>query len=359
MRLRQSLGFIAIVALVAACGTASPTTPPTAAPTTAPGSMAPESMAPATPALESTTLKVAKAGDHAFDDVSIGYWIQLMKDKYGVTVVYDNTSATDVSLRAAVSGADDMAVAMSLTGLVQLVQQSGTDARLIAADTAASDYFIVSQSSIQTVSDLTGKTEGISAPGDASELVSHLCLNDLGFDYSTLKIVQIGGTSARVAALLAGQIDIGAAHVADANAAVAASNGKLRLFQDCGKVVGNYPVTGMVTTGAWLQSHPNLAQAAVNGYIDAMRWAAANKDAYITFAKTWVPDMDPTQMPAAYDYFKSVGFWPVNGGIDTSEVETYLGYAAQAGVLTGKIPPTTQWVDQTYVNNYLAANGTQ
>jgi NitT/TauT family transport system substrate-binding protein len=355
MRHRRLLVLTAVVGLVAACGGTA--TPSPAAPTGAPSAAA--TAGPTANPFAGTTVNVAKAGDHAVDDTTIGHWIQALKTDYDITINLNATDSAETSLRAVVSGSADAAVAMSLTGLVNLVQQSGTDVKLVAADTYASDYQILSKSSIATVADLAGKTEGISAPGDASELVSHLCLNNQGFDYSSLKIVRIGGTSARVAALLAGQIDIGAAHIADAKAAVAKSSGALKIMLDCGKAVGNYPVTGMVLLGTYVQAHKDLVQVLVNEYVNAMRWAHDNKDQFLTEATAWVPDSDPAENSTSYDYFKDVGFWPINGGIDLPSLETYLGYAAQLGILTGKIPTTDTWVDSSFVTSYLAANGTK
>jgi NitT/TauT family transport system substrate-binding protein len=358
MRSRRFLALAVVVGLVAACS--STTSSPSVAPTSPPASSGPTGAPTPTPnPLEGMGVNAVKAGDHAFDDVSIGYWIQHMKDAYGVTVNLTATASADISLRAVVSGAANSANAMSLTGLVNLVQQSGTDVKLVAADTYASDYVLLSPSSITDPKQLEGKNAAISAPGDASELVQHICLNAQGVDYSKINLVRIGGTSARVAAVTSGAADVGAAHIADATAAVNASNGALHILLDCGKAVGNYPVTGMVMTGDYISAHKDLVQALVNGYIDAQRWAASNKDAYLQFALTWVPDSPPDQASAAYDYFKSVHFWSVNGGISQDDLQTYISYASQTGVLRGKIPTTDQWVDDSFVQNYLAANGTQ
>lgn len=356
MRHRRFLAPVVIGILLAACSASSPTPAPSQAASAAASTA--QSMEPtATPnPFAGTVIKATKSGDHAFDDVSLGYWIQSLKDDYDITVDLTGVDSADTSFRATVSGASDMSVAMSLTSVVHLVQESGTDVKLIAADTWGSDYQIVSQSDV-TLENLPGQIEGISAPGDASELVSHICLNNQGFDYNSLQIVRVGGTSARVAALLAGQIAIGAAHVADARAAVDNSNGSLKILLDCGKEVGNYPVTGMVVTGDWIKANHDLAQVVVDEYVNAMRWAATNKDAYIAFSKTWVPDSPPELASDAYDYFKSANFWPVNGGIDLASLETYLGYGAQTGVLVGKIPTTDKWVDTEFVDAYLAANG--
>lgn len=364
MRAKRLFGLTMAAALLAgACGaTASPSPSATAVPSTSASGGTPPSAAapsPSTNPLAGKTIRVAKAGDNAFDDAAVGYWMKSMTDKYGVKIELNVTDSADTSLRAVVANSADMAVAMSLTGTVNLVQQSGTDVKLLAADTYASDYQIVSKASIATTADLNGKVEGISAPGDASEITSHLCITNAGADYGSLKIVRIGGTSARVAALLAGHIDLGAAHIADAKAAVAKSKGSLKIILDCGKSVGNYPVTGMVASGAWTKANPELAQAAVNAYVDAMRWAASDKQGYLDFTKTWVPDADPAESASNYDYFKSVGFWPVNGGLDLPSLEVYLGYAAQLQILTGRIPTTDQWVDDTFVKVYLAANGTK
>jgi ABC-type nitrate/sulfonate/bicarbonate transport system substrate-binding protein len=357
MGLRRFLALSAVVGLVAACSSGPSTAPTPGASTAAVASVAAPTASPNP--FAGTTVNVVKAGDHAVDDTTIGHWIQALQADYGITINLNATDSAETSLRAVVSGSADAAAAMSLTGLVDLVQQSGTDVKLVAADTYASDYQILAKSSIASVADLKGKIEGISAPGDASELVSHLCLNNQGFDYSTLKIVRIGGTSARVAALIAGQIDIGAAHIADALAAVAKSNGALKILLDCGKAVGNYPVTGLVLSGTYIQAHRDLVQVLVDEYVNSMRWAADNKDQFVTEAAAWVPDSDPNDNATSYDYFKQVGFWPLNGGIDVPSLETYLGYAAQLNILTGKIPTTDTWVDDSFVKDYLTRNGTK
>jgi ABC-type nitrate/sulfonate/bicarbonate transport system substrate-binding protein len=305
------------------------------------------------------TLRVVNAQPGSFNDVQLSYWQQQLKDKYGLTVQYNETASPDTTLRAVVSGAADVAVALSPTGLIDLVQQTGTDVKMLAADADASDDVLVSKASITGVPDLAGKTLGFSSPGAESDLIPHLCLNANGFDYASLKKVQIGGTSARMAALLAGQIDASVAHQADAQAAIGKSNGSIKVLLDCGKSLGQYPQTGIVATGAWITANPGLAQAVVDAYVDANRWAASNKDAYIALAKTWVPDMAPEEMPAQYDILKNLDFWPVNGGIDEASLQTYLTNAAQVGILTGKIPTTDKWVDPTFVNDYLARNGSQ
>lgn len=367
MGTHRPLGFaLALVLVAAACSSAATPTPAPAIPapaTPAPASAAaPASVAPATATplpFAGQTVRIAHAQPGSFDDVQLGYWLQQLKDKYGIDAQFTSVASGDVALRAVVAGSNDVSVALSPAALIQLVKNTGSDVKLIAVDAAASDDVLVAKASIASVADLAGKTMGYSAPGAESDLIPHLCLNAQGFTYSSLKVVKIGGTSARMAALLAGQIDVSAAHSADAAAAVAKSNGALKILLDCGKSLGNYPQTGMVASGAWLKANPQLAQALVDAYLDANRWAASSKDAYIAAAATWIPDMAAADMPAAYDVLKSLNFWPVNGGVDIPSLETYVGNAAQVGILTGKIPTTDQWVDASFVNNYLQRNGSQ
>ena len=361
MRSARILVLAVVAGLVAACAGTTATTAPTAAPTTAVvASSGPTAAPTATPnPFAGMTVTASKSGDHAFDDVSLSHWIQELKDQYGITLNLTGVDSADTSLRAVVSGAQDLAVAQSLTGLVNLVQQSGSDVKLIAADTYGSDYQIVSKSSINGVSDLAGKTEGISAPGDASELVSHLCLNNQGFDYPSLKIVRVGGTGARVAALLAGQIDIGAAHIADAKDAVAKSNGALKILFDCGKVVGNYPVTGMVARGEWLKQNPELAQVLVNTYVDSMRWAATNKDEYLKAATTWVPDSPPRTGVRLLRLLQEGGLLAHQRRHRPPVPRDVPWLRCADGRRHGARCRRRPWVDDSFVNKYLAANGTQ
>jgi ABC-type nitrate/sulfonate/bicarbonate transport system substrate-binding protein len=360
MRYGRFLILATVVALLAACAATATETP---APTQQ-ASMAATEVPAATPTpnpFEGKTVKVVVSGDHAFDNVSDGYWVQSLHDAYGLTVEQISTASADLSLRAIVAGAGDFTEATSLTGLLHLYQESGdtVDAKLVVSNAAASDYQILAGSKFATLKDLEGSSQAISGVGGASELAAHICLNLAGIDYSTIQLVQIGTGGARNAAVLSGQVGFTVSHLGEAQDAVAKSNGAVQILADCGKDLGNYPLTGMIASGAWLSANHDLAQVVVGAYIDALRWAASNKDGYLEFAHTWVPEEDPAAEPAVYDYFKQVGFWPVNGGIDLSSLETYLSYATQGGVLVGKIPTTDKWVDDSLVNNYLAANGTQ
>ena len=87
------------------------------------------------------------------------------------------------------------------------------------------------------------------------------------------------------------------------------------------------------------------------------RWATTKKDEYLALAATWVPDMAPEEMSPDYDILKNLGFWPVNGGVDEASLERYVTNAAQVGILTGKIPTTNEWADQSFVKDYLVRNG--
>jgi ABC-type nitrate/sulfonate/bicarbonate transport system substrate-binding protein len=350
---------VAAALIMAACTTSAPSGGAGTPGSSPAGSVNAVAPGPTALPFAGQTLRVVNAQPGSFNDVQLSYWQQQLKDKYGLSVQYNETASPDTTLRAVVAGSADLAVALSPTGLIDLVQQTGTDVKMLAADADASDDVLVSKSSITGVPDLAGKTLGFSSPGAESDLIPHLCLNANGFDYGTLKKVQIGGTSARMAALLAGQIDASVAHQADAQAAISKSKGSIKVLLDCGKSLGQYPQTGLIATGAWIAANPELAQAVVDAYVDANRWAATNKDAYIELAKTWVPDMAPEEMPAQYDILKALAFWPVNGGIDEAALETYLTDAAQVGILTGKIPTTDKWVDATFVNDYLARNGSQ
>ncbi|MGH2464561.1 MAG: ABC transporter substrate-binding protein, partial [Candidatus Limnocylindrales bacterium] len=236
MRDRRSLGLVVIASLLfAACSaTASPTVVPSVAVPPASSAPATSSAPAASPSpsgapFAGQSVSVAKTGPAGFDDVAIGYWVQLLKTKLGLNVQYNEPATDDVTLRAVVSGSANVGVAVAPNGVVSLAQVSTTPVKFLVADSYASDYVLLSKSSITAVSDLAGKTMGISAPGDAGELTARLCLKDSGFDVSKVKEVRIGGTSARVAALLAGQIDVGPAHIADALAGIEKSAGSLHI----------------------------------------------------------------------------------------------------------------------------------
>lgn len=344
---------IALLVILGACGgtgTASPSgTPAGTAGASAKGT-------PAAPGkAELTKIVIAKSGTDDFTSVNQNYFYDALKAK-GFTVEVQNLASADTTLRTVVQGSADLFVG-SLGTVARLAESGGGGMKIIANDVKATDYLLLSQKSIANVAALKDRTIGINSPGDAGDTVARACLAGSNFDVNQAKFVQIGGTSARVAALLANKIDAAPAHVAEALTALTKTDA-LKVLVACSEPIGPFLQATLAAADPWLAKNPNTAQIVVDAWVDAVRWAAKNKADYLTLAKKTVPDIDPKVASDSYDLFIKIGYFATNGGMSDDLLNRWDKLAVTTRAVTAVVPPRAQWVDQKYVINYLARNGT-
>lgn len=355
MKTIRALALVVGGVLVAACGgggaTSSP--PATSAPEPSQAASAPASAAPSMAAEpETTTVRIVQASTPDFTQIGLIKWQQLLEER-GISVEYINVEGGDIAFRTVIAGQGDYVVG-GIAHLVNFVQATGEEAKLIAVDAVATDYIIVSQPDINSAADLAGKNLGINRPGDAGDAVMRAALRGAGFDPEEANFLEIGGTSARVAALLAGQIDAGPAHAAEAYSAVEQGLKPLIL---AGEAIGPYPQTGLMTIGATIDTKPVLTQIVVDTLVESVRWAADNKDEYIALSREVIPDLPESVLGPAYDVFKEIDMFGVNGGLTPSLMDSFIAIELEAGSIQGDVPPQSEWVDATFVEDYLARNG--
>jgi ABC-type nitrate/sulfonate/bicarbonate transport system substrate-binding protein len=302
---------------------------------------------------EQTTLQIVVAPPE-FDSLVDALWIRNLEEA-GITVETVDFEFGPDTIRALASGAGAIA-STSPTPAMRFIQESGSAVKVIAAELLNTDYILLVTEDIQTVEDLRGKKIGISEPGDISDSTTRLMLEghpDL--DISDVEIVQIGGTGARIAALTADEIQGGPVHAADGLAAAEAT-GTLHPLLNYWEFIPIYAQRYIVADPTWLTENPNLAQLAIDTLIDAQRQAKEDKEGFVALGQELIPDMSVEIMESTYDFFRDGGFFAVNGGLEaigpTNEADLSIG-------LIDEIPPESEWLDPSFVEDYLARNGEQ
>jgi ABC-type nitrate/sulfonate/bicarbonate transport system substrate-binding protein len=352
---------LATAVLIAACGasaTPAPTkAPATPVPTTAPGATA----APVTPAPppvpEKIVLHLVQGSDPDFTQVALTKAIELMNAK-GVITQFNSVADTDTATRSVIAGVQDLVVNSLYFGINAV--QSGIKLKTIMVDSQSVDYLLVATAAVPTIADMPGKKLGINKPGDLGATIADQCLKGAKVDVSTVNIVQVGGTSARMAAVLAGQIDAAPAHAAEALNAIKKSAGTaspVHEIANCGTTIGTFLQTGVTGTDEWLAANPVLAQMFVDSYIDALRWAATDKEGYIALSKKILPDLSDDLRGPAYDVLKTGGLFAVNGGLTKESIDKLISIGVDSKAIEGTIP--TDWYTMTFIEDYLKRNGSK
>jgi ABC-type nitrate/sulfonate/bicarbonate transport system substrate-binding protein len=355
-RIGSLLGIAVIVAACSSSGAseapASSAPEPSAAMSEAPASVAPsEAAGPGAP--EKTTLKVVQGSDPDFTQVALTKAIEYMKDKHGVDVEFASVVDTDTATRSVIAGQQDIVVNSLYFGIN--ANKAGIPLRTFMVDVQAVDYLMMSIPDVTDPNQLIGGTVGINKPGDLGATIADQCLKFSNIDPAEVEFVQVGGTSARMSALIAGQIDAAPAHAAEALNAQKA--GALNVLIDCGSAIGTFLQTGASSTDEWLAANPNLAQLFTDEYINALRWAASDKEGYIALSKEVVPDLDDEIRDATYDLFIEQDLFAVNGGLNPDSIKKLVDIGLDSASIEAPVPDDWYIMDQ--IESYLARNGEQ
>lgn len=303
--------------------------------------------------LESTSLRVAFASEPDFTQIMNYKWLDDMRREDGLEIEEMFFESSQDAFRALVAGEADIAVGTLLSAIL-LVQETGEGVKVIASDLQAPDYMLVSTPEVESLEDLAGGKVGISTPGDISDSLTRAVLDREGVDPGDVDFVQVGGTSARMSALLDGQIDAGAAHAAEGLAAV--EQGLKNLFV-YGETMPDYLQHGVIVQNAWLEENPNLAQRIVNRFVDSVRWAAEDREGYIEMSNEHLEGLSETARQQAYDIFEEIGMFAVNGGMSDELLQNTVEIEREVGTLDEDSPPVEEWADPSLVEAYLEENG--
>lgn len=357
MKLRLPILLLLLGLLAAACGTAGQSPSPTEA-DASPAAQASEpaetdgaqAEGPGEP--ETDTVRVAFASQPDFTQVMNFKWLDDMRAE-GLTVEDNYFESSQDAFRALVAGEADVAVGTLLSAIL-LVQETGEGVKVIASDLQAPDYLLISQPDINSLADLEGQRVGISTPGDISDTLTRVVLNREGVDVDAVNFVQIGGTGARMSALVEGQIEAGPAHAAEG--LTAAEQGLKNLFA-YGEAVPDYLQHGLIVTDDWIAENPNLTQHMVDLFVESTRWAAENKDEYIELSAETVEGPSDTARDQAYEIFMEIDMFAVNGGMSDELLENTVAVEQEVGTLGDDAPPVEEWADPSFVESYLERSG--
>lgn len=301
-----------------------------------------------------STLRVGFASDPDFTQIANYKWLRDLEEDDGVEVQESYFRSSQDSFRALVAGEVDIAFGTLSSG-ISLVAQGGDPIKAVVSDMKAPDYILVAQDSLEGLSDLEGKRVGISTPGDISDTLTRAVLSREGVNVDAVEFFQIGGTSARMAGLLAGQITAGAAHAADGLAAI--EEGPLQNLYSYGNAIGDYLQQLVFVNDEWASENHEFVQHLVDTFIDSVRWANENKDEYIELAGDFVDGLDPDIASRAYDIFLEIEMFAVNGGMSDRLLENTVAIEQEVGALDEDVAPSEEWADQSYVETYLEEHG--
>ena len=156
---------------------------------------------------------------------------------------------------------------------------AGSDATLILGGVTSLNYYLLSRSDIKTPEQLKGGSVAISRFGSSSDFIARYALSKIGLNPGKdVTIVQIGSTTARVDAALAGRVQ---ATVVQPPASIIAQKRGMNILADLPKLGLIYQHTAAATTKKYIREHPDIVRRYVKSQIEAVHRIYTDKNAAI------------------------------------------------------------------------------
>lgn len=181
----------------------------------------------------------------------------------GVDVTARVVHGSTVEASALLSGS--IQVAMSEENVALTAMAKGAPLVIVGSDFYNWPFELWAKPSIASVADLRGKPVGLAHVGSAVEVSAEQLLAKYGLQPNQVRYDFLGGTSERVAALIAGKVD--AIIISPPNGLKAQAKG-FRLLYDLSKLPH---ITGAIEmTRAFIRRHPNEVTDFLKGHIEAV-----------------------------------------------------------------------------------------
>jgi NitT/TauT family transport system substrate-binding protein len=190
-------------------------------------------------------------------------------------------------------------------GLAPVVQANtaGADLRSVASSSNTIPITIFGKPAIKSAADLKGATVGISTFGSETDIAISLALKQLGLERKDVNISQVGGSSQRFAALVAGRID--AAPLLEPTITAARERGFNPLI-DLAAAKTPWIFDAVVVSRSYLNEHRDAVTRFVRAYVTGAYLALANEArAKEVIAKTF-KTQDAKVIDATYQDFRRI-----------------------------------------------------
>ena len=275
--------------------------------------------------------------------------------KYGLQIQIPRSASggSDEVRKWLASGELDLAD-YGVDNAIAMVENAGVDVILVAA----TDYTpteLMAQPEIKSLADLRGKIVIVDAPNTQNALALKKILSTVGLNAGTdYQIKEVGGTSARIAAMLK-QKEFTATMASGQTAAQARQDGLVSLATTA-NIFGPTLRYGVFTRRHWAKENSDLLIRYLAAQIEAQRWLLnpANKDKVIDMV---LRQRKMSRELAAGIYEMDVG---PNGlakdaAIDVERFSNVLKFRAEVeGSWGGKAPAPDRYYDSSYYDKALA-----
>jgi NitT/TauT family transport system substrate-binding protein len=152
---------------------------------------------------------------------------------------------------------------------------AGGDIAIVSSLTNTLPYYIIGKPTIKSPENLKGKTAAVHIPGTSADFALRLALMRAGLSYKDIKAVTVGGSPARIASVITGQLDF--TIVQDAEK-IPGEQAGLRVIMDLAKLRIPFQLTCTATSGKMIRENTDAVRRMVRAMAETVYYYKTRKE---------------------------------------------------------------------------------
>lgn len=221
--------------------------------------------------------------------------------KFGLDVTPTFVQGGSTLTSAVVGGSVDIAQNGYTPSISAEVQ--GADIVLIGGISNKLPFQLVTKASITGAEQLKGQAIAISRYGSSTDTAAEFAVKHLGLTRNDVKILQLGGPTNRIGALMSGQIAGTMEQYPDTGELVQKG---YHVLVDVTPIAGDYPNTAYVTSRTYLKKNPDAVKKFMMAMATAIHEYKTHPDEAMASTAKFLKVKDPAIMKAAYEAYTKI-----------------------------------------------------
>jgi NitT/TauT family transport system substrate-binding protein len=286
-----------------------------------------------------------KIGISITDSTFLPIYLAQKKDYFkdeGLDATFTTFHGGSDLMRAVVS--DSVNVGLSSPAAVISAIKAQQDVKIFFGGFNQAPFSLCAIPSIKTLADAKGKRFGITRVGSSTDELTRYMLTAHHIDpKKDVRIVQGGGSSARLAAMEAGQLDV--ALFAMPFDFIAAEKG-YNVIERQTDVMPDFPIQSFFARQSYIDSHRDTLKALLRAFIRGVRLAKSDKALAV---QTLIDTVHIKKEFAEKAYASSIDGWREDGRLASEPgMKAFFEMAIASGHLKAPWPKEKYW-DNTFV----------
>src|ERR1043165_3594507 len=217
--------------------------------------------------------------------------------KHGVDLEIILIQAGSPNIQALVGGSLQLTQTAASSAVIGASQ--GAPVVIVATLENKLAMLLISRPEIKEPQQLRGKVIGINRFGGSNDAAVLMAMKAWKIDPKDISMLQTGGTSARMAALISKKVD---ATVQSYPEIYQARKLGMNVLADIGDF-GFYTNTSNIVTRSYLQQNRAGIKGFIKGQIEGMHYVKTNKERSIRILKKYLQVADPEAVEGTYEFF--------------------------------------------------------